>query len=239
MNNTIETIPFENLALVFILPLTVVVILYLWSVKGGTALYGMARMVLQLVVIGYLLTFIFETENSLVVAAVLCVMMCAASWISLRPVRKSPRASYSKAFGAIALSSIATLAVVTQLVLRADPWFKPDIVIPLAGMIFANSMNSVSLAAERFDAESGRGMIYDEARREALQAALIPWVNSLFAVGIVSLPGMMTGQILSGVPPMVAVRYQMMVMCMLFGTAGISASLYLLLIRPKDDVAGT
>lgn len=70
-------------------------------------------------------------------------------------------------------------------------------------------------------------MPYDQARRIALNAALIPITNSLFAVGLVSLPGMMTGQILSGVSPLIAARYQIMVMCMIFGAAGISAAIFL------------
>ena len=74
---------------------------------------------------------------------------------------------------------------------------------------------------------------YREARRTALQTALIPIINSLFAVGLVALPGMMTGQILSGVSPVVAAKYQIVVMTMLFGTAGISASAYLVFQRPS------
>ena len=101
-------------------------------------------------------------------------------------------------------------------------------------MIFANAMNTVSLAAERFEAEHGRGIDYPTARRVALDAALIPQINALLAVGLVSLPGMMTGQILSGVDPLVAARYQIMVMCMIFGSAGLAAVIYLLLQRPDE-----
>jgi putative ABC transport system permease protein len=77
---------------------------------------------------------------------------------------------------------------------------------------------------------------YPEARRVALQASLIPTINSLFAVGLVTLPGMMTGQILSGVSPLVAAKYQIVVMSMIFGVSGISAALYLLLDhRGRED----
>ncbi len=96
-------------------------------------------------------------------------------------------------------------------------------------MIFAMSMNTVSLAAERYQAEQRREVGHQAARQIALRSALIPQINSLFAVGLVSFPGMMTGQILSGVPPLVAVRYQIMVMSMMFGAAGISAACYLTL----------
>ena len=92
-------------------------------------------------------------------------------------------------------------------------------------------MNSISLAGERLEAELVRGVPYEKGRTIALQAALIPITNSLLAVGLVSLPGMMTGQILSGVSPLIAARYQIMVMCMIFGSAGISAAIFLTLIK--------
>ncbi len=113
-----------------------------------------------------------------------------------------------------------------------EPWFSPRYVVPLAGMIFAGAMNAVSLAADRFQAETERGTSYPESRRTALQTALIPMINSLFAVGLVALPGMMTGQILSGVSPLVAAQYQIVVMTMLFGSAGISAAVYLQFQQP-------
>ena len=105
-------------------------------------------------------------------------------------------------------------------------------------MIFASSMNAVSLAAERFEAETGRDVAYRDARRTAYQAALIPIINSLFAVGLVALPGMMTGQILSGVSPLVAAKYQIVVMTMLFGAAGISAAIYLRMQPGASGQAG-
>ena len=125
------------------------------------------------------------------------------------------------------------LILVTQFVLSLNPWFLPSYMIPLAGMIFANSMNSVSLAGERLNAELKRGMGFDAARNQALQAALIPITNSLFAVGLVSLPGMMTGQILSGISPLIAARYQIMVMCMIFGSAGLSAAIFMILSKAQ------
>jgi len=123
-------------------------------------------------------------------------------------------------------------------VLAMDPWYLPSYMIPLAGMIFANAMNSVSLAGERLEAELDRGVSYERARVIALQTSLIPITNSLFAVGLVSLPGMMTGQILSGVSPFIAARYQIMVMCMLFGSAGISSASFLVLAKSEFKDGG-
>jgi len=230
MKDPIQAIPLTNLAVAFLPVAVVVAILYRWSIGGWTTLYAMARMLVQLLLIGYVLTYIFDTENHLVVLAVLTGMLLIASWIALRPLREK---HFLKALGAICLGGVTTLVLITQGVMGIEPWFLPKKVIPLAGMIFAGAMNAVSLAGERFDAETDRDVAYHEARRTALSAALIPITNSLFAVGLVSLPGMMTGQILSGVDPLVAARYQIMVMCMLFGSSGISAACYLSWVRAE------
>ncbi len=188
---------------------------------------------MQLLLIGYVLTFIFKTESALVVIGVLSIMLLISSWISLRSLHQRNRLQFARILGSIALGGVFTLALVTQAVLDLNPWFDPRYMIPLAGMIFANAMNTVALAAERYESEVER-VDYSEAKRTALRAALIPLINSLFAVGLVSLPGMMTGQILSGVSPLIAARYQIVVMCMIFGSAGISAVCYLLLVENKS-----
>jgi len=225
-----QTIPLTNLALTFIPVGIVIWILHRWSLGGGTATYSVFRMLVQLLLIGYVLTYIFASDESLVVLALLAVMLLVSSWISLRPLRHKDRNIYFRVLLSISLGGITTLALVTGAVLELNPWFAPSMMIPLAGMIFANSMNTVSVAAERFESELADNG-YEQARLRAMKAAMIPVINSMFAVGLVSLPGMMTGQILSGVSPLIAVRYQIVVMCMIFGSAGISAAFYLWLMR--------
>jgi putative ABC transport system permease protein len=231
MNNSVEWIPVWNLTLAFIPVLAVLIVIYRWRLDGRGALYAVARMLIQLLLVGYVLLYIFEAENAPVIAVVLAVMLFVSSWIALRPVAESRRKLYGRAFLSIAVGGGATLILITQGVLQLEPWFWPRYVVPLAGMIFASAMNAVSLAAERFEAESLAGSGYQAARRTAFRAGLIPITNSLLAVGLVSLPGMMTGQILSGVSPLVAARYQIMVMCMIFGAAGISSAIYLALLK--------
>lgn len=158
-------------------------------------------------------------------------MLVAASVIALRPLEKKRKFIYLYAFISIAVGGIFTLVMVVFGVLDLNPWYEPRFLIPLAGMIFANAMNAVSISAERFENESEREYSYTDARATSYKAALIPIINSLFAVGLVSLPGMMTGQILSGIDPLIAVRYQMMVMLMILGSAGISVAVYLLLMK--------
>ena len=235
MKSTLHMIPFANLLLAFIPVAAVVGVLYVWSLKSRTALYAVARMLGQLLLIGYILTFIFESNRASIVIVVLSIMLLAASWIALRPIRIKSKEVYAKALVSITVGGLTTLVLITQGVLGLETWYQPDFVIPLAGMIFANSMNTISLAAERFEAETQRGVQYIEARQVALKASLIPRINSFFAVGLVSFPGMMTGQILSGIAPLIAARYQIMVMCMIFGSAGISSACYLFLLKSRAE----
>jgi putative ABC transport system permease protein len=231
MNNSIQTISLFNLALAFIPVVVVIVILWRWQLEYKTSIYAVFRMLIQLLLIGYFLTYIFESDNAWIVVAVLAVMLFSSSWIALRTLSGHRKTLYFKAFWSILIGGGLVLVLVTQGVLGLQPWFLPSYLIPLAGMIFANAMNSVSLAGERLEAELARDMPYPDARKVALHASLIPITNSLFAVGLVSLPGMMTGQILSGVSPFIAARYQIMVMCMIFGSAGISSALFLVLSK--------
>jgi putative ABC transport system permease protein len=231
MNSSVQIIPLSNLALAFIPVVITLVILYRWALNSGNAVYAVFRMLVQLLLIGYLLNYIFAADHSLVILAILLVMIIASSWIALGVVKEKRIELFRQTAISITIGGGLTLLLVTQLVLQIHPWYQPHSMVPLAGMIFANSMNSVSLAAERLGSELKRGLGYDEAKQVALQASLIPKINSLFAVGLVSLPGMMTGQILSGVSPLIAARYQIMVMCMVFGAAGISTAIFLVLSR--------
>lgn len=229
MNTAVQAIGWQGLAFAFLPTFVVIGILFRWTAGTGTAVYATLRMLLQLLLIGYVLVYIFSADEPAIIVVVLVVMLVVASWIAIRPVRKNQPGVYLNALIAITVGGVLTLGLVSQFVIKVEPWFSPRYVVPLAGMIFAGAMNTVSLAAERMQAEVDRDISYLEARRIALQASLIPMINSLFAVGLVSLPGMMTGQILSGVSPMVAAKYQIVVMSMLFGVSGISAALYLVL----------
>jgi len=229
MTPTLQTIPLQNLVLVFLPSLVPLLVMHRWSLPAAAALYANGRMLVQLLVVGFVLTYVFETDQPAIIVAVVFVMIGASAWIALRPLRRHGSRVYPLMLVSIAASGLTMLAIVTQLVLDLPRWFEPSFVVPLAGMIFANTMNSVSLAAERFESEQSRGASKVEARSTALDAALIPQINGLLAVGLVSLPGMMTGQILSGIEPLVAVRYQIMVMCMVFGAGGLGAASYLTL----------
>ena len=206
-----------------------------WSLGIRTGLIAVFRMVSQLLLVGYVLTYIFGSQRALVSVSVVAVMLATAGWIALRPLGDDRLSRYPAVLVSICVGSLSVLFIATQVVLDLPTWYDPSMLIPLAGIVLANSMNTVSLAAERFRAERQRGADYRTARHTAMSTALIPMTNSLLAVGLVSLPGMMTGQILSGVTPLVAVRYQVLVMCMIFGSAGLATSCYLVLQRPGRE----
>ena len=233
MKDSLTFISLTNLLIIFI-PLSVIlIILYFWELNWRDTIYALVRMTFQLIFIGFFLNYLFNSSSPLIIVVSLLIMISIASWISLRTVPDNRILFYKEAFFSILIGGGFTLFIVTQYILNLNPWYLPKYIIPIAGMIFASSMNGISLAYERVHSELFRDKKYDDARKKSLEAALIPSTNSLFAVGIVSLPGMMTGQIISGVSPLIAARYQILVMCMLYAAAGITTSLFLSIIKVK------
>lgn len=215
-----------------VIPVVFVVLIFIkWSLGYKNILYAISRMLVQLIIIGYFLAFIFKANQSWIVVAVLTVMISFSAWISLRTVQNLRFKLLKYALYSILLGAGLTLLFITQIVFHLNPWYEPRYMVPLAGMVFASAMNSISLAAERYFSEIKRNEPYIKVRNTAFRASLIPIINSLFAVGLVSLPGMMTGQILSGVSPLVAIRYQIVVMCMLLCSAGFSSFLFLTFLK--------
>lgn len=159
-------------------------------------------------------------------------MAGAAGWIALNTVPGLRWRLLAHSLVAVLVGGGVTLLFATQGVLQVEPWYKPRYLVPLGDMTFANTMTAVSLAAERVQAELAHGDSWIEARNTAYQAAMIPVINSPLAVGLVSRPGMMTGQILSGVSPLLAARYQVLIMCLIFAAAGLAAALFLAGARP-------
>jgi len=237
MKNSIYHIAMIDLLWVFIPVIIMMIIYFRWTKDTLTLPYALIRMLTQLLLIGYVLTYIFTSNSSYLIILILSVMLIAGSIIALRPLQKKNRLLYLYAFISISIGGIFTLLMVVFGVLHLTPWYEAKFLIPLSGMIFANAMNSVSIAAERFESEMvEKNGNYIQARAVSYKAAFIPTINALFAVGLVSLPGMMTGQILSGIDPLIAVRYQMMVMLMILGSSGISVAIYLSLLKSKTSV---
>lgn len=209
----------------------------------GDMLWGAARSFLQLVLTGFVLLFIFQQDRWYWVVLALVIMLGVAVYTAQGRV-KEPLLGKSWIFAvAIVSGSMVVLLYVASIVLRLEQhpglhWYAPRYVIPLAGMIIGNAMNAAALAVSRFagDLHTRRaevetalslGATATEAvaglRRDALRTAIIPSVNSMLVVGVVSLPGMMTGQILAGNIPTQAVNYQVMVVYMITAAATLTS----------------
>jgi len=224
------------LNLLFLLP-PVLVVIWLgqrWGKQGVEMSGAMVRMLLQLLAIGYVLTWLFRTDASWLGLGVLFIMAGVSAQITVRSVKEHKGKLFLEAFVVMIAGGGGTLALILLGVLGLDPWYQPRYVIPLAGMVFANCMNAMSLAIERYQSERKQGMSFLPARAAAFRASLLPKINMLLAVGLVSIPGMMTGQILSGTSPLIAVRYQIMVMAMVLASGGLTSAMILQFLISRE-----
>ena len=209
-------------------------------------LVGALRTVVQLVLVGYVLVYILSLDRWYLVVLALIVMLAVATREAVHRQDSRPASLFGITGIALLVGSGLTLFYVSIVVVQVDPWYNPRYLIPLFGMIIGNAMNAAALAADRLAGEMelrraeveaylALGASSDHASREpvrrALRAALIPTVNSLMVVGIVALPGMMTGQIIAGASPLGAVRYQIVVMFMLASAVTVTATLVTLRYR--------
>jgi putative ABC transport system permease protein len=207
---------------------------------------GALRAVVQLYAVGYILVYLFRVDRWYLVLLALVAMLLAATLTATDRQRARRRTLFPLIGTAILLGAGLTLAYVDAIVLRVPQWYDPRYLVPLFGMIVSNAMNAGALAAERMasEMESRRAEVEAylalgasparaaaEATRRALVAALIPSVNGLAIVGLVSLPGMMTGQILAGSSPLLAVRYQLVVVFMLASATSLTAAYVVLRYR--------
>ena len=219
-------IPLINLLYTLLPLLFVSYFYYKWSNNKTEIAYATTRMVIQLLLVGYVLIYIFDDNNLYLGMFILAFMIFVSSWITIRNTQNKSLSHFIKIIISITVSNIFHIVLIINFILDFDHFYEPRYVIPIAGMIIANSMNILSLAIERFEKEFIKNKNFEESRKISFKSAMIPQINSLFAVGLVSLPGMMTGQILSGIDPLVAVRYQIMIMSTILSSAGLSLIIY-------------
>lgn len=223
---------------------TLVVLNALMSMRLGlklerALLVAGVRLVVQMLLVGLALKFVFALSSPWLVAATFLAMLAAAAYeIGSRQERRFTGA-WRYGLGA-ATTMLATLFVSSfaMAALRPDPWYAPQVTIPLLGIVLGNVMNGVSISLNAFNTGLARERTAIEARlalgatrfealkpmqRSALRSGLIPIINQMSAAGIITLPGMMTGQILAGMPPLEAARYQILILFLLAGGAGLGA----------------
>lgn len=208
----------------------------------------------QLLALGFVLRWVFANDTPLVVLALLGLMTVVATRIILGRAPDAPPGLFGSTLFSMALTGITVTFAVTGLVIGVHPWYRAQYIIPIAGMVLGNSMTGIALTLERVfsdldaRAESMLALLslgatpWEAARdsvRAAVRAGLIPTINSMAAVGIVFIPGMMTGQLLAGVDPLTAAPYQIVVMLMVSAATALGAiTAVLLSYRRRFDAEG-
>ena len=204
-------------------------------------LVAAARTVVQLLLVGLVLQWVFSVSTWYLVLALMLVMALVAGVAAVRRTDRRYPGIWANAIVSVWVSSWVITAAALFGIVDVEPWYAPQYAIPLLGMILGNTLNGISLGLDRLGEElSGRrteveGLLalgatrWEAARgpvRGAVRTGMIPIVNSMMVVGIVSLPGMMTGQLLAGVDPVDAVKYQVVIMFLIasgtaLGTVGV------------------
>lgn len=188
------------------------------------------RTVVQLIFIGYVLAIVFAAKQPWLVIAILTVMLTVASVVSRNRISKKIPRLLPLVWGSILTSTVLSISYTNLLVIKPDSWYEPQYLIPLVGIVLGNAMNGAAIAGERLVSTINSSPIEIETylslgatpqqavaiyRKDAIRAALIPNLNQMMVIGIVTLPGILTGQLLSGVNPLDAVGYQMLIMFLL------------------------
>ena len=194
---------------------------------GRHLLWAALRAVVQLLAIGYVLGWVFQFAYWYVVLPLMCLMTLVAGASAAGRGKRTYAGQLADSVVSVWLSSWLVAAIGLFAVIGVQPWYEPQYAIPILGMILGNTLTGVSLGMERMTQEltAGRATIemilalggsrWEAARdavRQAVRAGMMPTLNQMSVVGIVSLPGMMTGQVLAGQSPMEAVRYQIVIM---------------------------
>ncbi len=204
---------------------------------GRRLVISAIRMTAQLLLIGLVLRTLFAHARLGWILAMAVIMLLVAGREVMARQQRRFRGWWGFGVGATSMfiSSFSITVLALLAIVSPDPWYQPQYAIPLLGMLLGNTMNGISLSLDRLTQSAWEqravleqrlmlGATSEEAvcriRRQSMRAALTPTINAMAAAGIVSLPGMMTGQILAGSPPFEAVKYQIMIILLIAGGAG-------------------
>ena len=206
--------------------------------------WAAVRTVVQLLAIGYVLGWVFQFDRWFVVLPLMVVMTLIAGFAGAQRGARTYAGQRIDSVVSIWLSSWLVAAVGLFVVIRIRPWYEPQYAIPILGMILGNTLTGVSLGIERMTEEltarrdhvdmalalgATRWEAAQAPARQAVRAGMIPTLNQMAVVGIVSLPGMMTGQVLAGQSPLQAVRYQIVIMFLIAASSALGTVLAVLL----------
>lgn len=243
MNDAVMDLPVWNLGLAYVFVLILLVVSKARGIRREKMiLISTARMTVQLIIMGYILMFVFENPSWYLTTVMLFIMLGFAIFNAVKRVKLlMPNRLKKLVAVSMVTGYLVTASVFLFIVLRIAPWFNPQYCIPISGMIIGNSMTGIALGADKLCSGIRDQRIVIEnslmlgatpraATREivndAYDSALLPTMNNMLTMGIVSLPGMMTGQILSGTFPITAIKYQIGIMLAILGCTALTVILF-------------
>ncbi|HBV87714.1 MAG TPA: iron export ABC transporter permease subunit FetB [Desulfosporosinus sp.] len=228
-------------AYIFILVL-IVIVRFKGIPREKEILISSLRMTIQLVLVGYILAFVFEHSHPVYTLGIITIMLIfAINNIFNRTILQLSSEIKKVIALSMTLGILASIAYFVLIVLQVYPWYEPRYIIPIAGMIIGNSMTGISLGVKTLvegmttnkqlvEAALILGaspkMASEQVVKSAFDAAMMPTINSMVGMGIVFLPGMMTGQILGGASPVIAIEYQIAVMLGIVGSVSLTVLLF-------------
>jgi putative ABC transport system permease protein len=207
---------------------------------------GTIRTFIQLFLLGFVLKYVFALNNPLIVIFLFSIMIYFAASIISGRVQEKRVSYFLPVFISMFLSYMIINVFVMSVIVQVRPWYYPVYFIPIGGMIIGNSMNALAISIniwfetlkkerDRIDLYLSHGATPAESTHDnfksAIKSGMIPSINALMSVGVVSIPGMMTGQILAGTDPLIAIKYQIVIMLLLVGSTAISTVLALHIVR--------
>lgn len=225
----------------------IVVLLIFVRIRGISRekeiLISALRMTLQLILVGYILVYLFENINPLYTILVIIIMEIFAIYNIFKRTKTKLSKPLKKIIAiSMLLGTLSSILYFLFIVVNISPWYDPRYFIPISGMIIGNSMTGISLGVTRLvDGMYTQKHLVESALmlgatprmaakkivNNAFDSAILPTINSMVGMGIVFLPGMMTGQILSGISPITAIEYQIAIMLGILGSVSLTVILFI------------
>ncbi len=233
-----------QVGLAYIFLLIVLLIVHLKKIpRKKFLIISSLRMTLQLIIVGYVLVYVLDNPNPFITSGIILIMLTFAIFNVYQRTKPTIKLDLKKMIALAMLIGVSiNLIYFMFVILQLDPWYDPQYFIPVSGMIIGKTMTGVSLGVnnlltgmkDKKDQVEGALMLGASPKiaaksivNDAFDEAMLPTMNAMIGMGIVFLPGMMTGQIIAGQSPLVAVKYQLSVMLGVLGTVAVTVLIFL------------
>ncbi len=233
-----------QVAVAYIFVLIVIAIVRLRGInREKEIIISSVRMTLQLILTGYVLVYVFQNPSPFITTGIIILMEVFSVYTIFKKFKGKLSHPLKKVIAlSMSVGTLTCLAYFLFIVVRISPWYSPQYFVPIAGMLIGNSMTGISLGVKSLiEGVSTQKALIEEALilgatpknasksiiNSTFDAAIMPTVNSMVGMGIVFLPGMMTGQILSGTAPTTAIAYQIAIMLGILGAVALSVIILL------------